>query len=140
MELNEIKKALEKSVVPAEKYKRELFLANTNLQNTIWSLSNKSKMEATGSSAGNLTHALNGVTLSPAITAESNKLQESLPNLAESLYRSQTSKTGAPPTNFKLGAFPVQNDKDQFGNSVLCFGESHNTKILIDDNEKLRVR
>lgn len=141
MELNELRKALEKSVIPAEKYKKELFMANTNLQSMIWTTSSNTKLPAVGSSIPDLTHIVNNPSSSQSAGANTNGLQESLPNLVDSLYKSQISNAGVPEINFKLGGSTLRNDiKDQHGNSILCFGEGDDTKVLIDDNEKLRVR
>lgn len=141
MELNELKKALEKSVIPAEKYRKELFMANTHLQNSIWSICSNTKLPPIGSSVPDLTHVLNNLSLSQSAPPNTNGLKESLPNLADSLYRSRINDAGVPEINFKLGDCTARDDiKDQFGNSILCFGEGNDTKVLIDDNEKLRVR
>lgn len=40
----------------------------------------------------------------------------------------------------RLTTIPQNKIKDQFGNSISCFGEGNNIKSLIEDHENLRIR
>lgn len=58
------------------------------------------------------------------------------PDASTSSQSSQTSGR----SDFRLSNIPQNKIKDQFGNSISCFGEGDNIKSLIEDHEHLRIR
>lgn len=120
IEFNEIKKALEKAVAPAEKYHNELIDANQKLHEHLWF---KPKNDVV-SVAPNQIAATSTTDL--FATNESNDN-----DAAHSVWHSN---------DFQIGNNERPKIKDQYGNSIWCFGEGNDTKLLIDDNENLRVR
>lgn len=115
IELNEIRKALAKAAVPAEKFKNELMEANRKLLDLIWSAA------ASGSSDAGSYQVTN---------------HNELPLELSELSKAYAKEPGA----FKVDLTPNPDITDQFGNRIYCFGEGTNSKRLVDDNEKLRIR
>ena len=113
--MNEIRKAIDLAIVPVEKYKRELGALMQDYQENIWKMLSATPIETNANEyLPDIDHMLNlSMKNGPS------------PNV-EALYAT---------VNFKTG--PI---KDHHGNSILCFGESNDTRELIDDNEKLRIR
>lgn len=134
MEFTEIKKALDKAIAPAEKYRNELIDANQKLHEHIWSKMTTDITKATtGQMASTSTTDLSAMLESTGLRAinHSSAACSSIPN-------------GNGLTNggfdFQIGNSAQPKIKDQFGNSILCFGEGNDTRLLIDDNENLRIR
>lgn len=133
VELNEIKKALAKATAPAEKLKNELLEANQKFHVCIWSL-----VEAQPT---NSFHS-NGVDEVLHRDDESVAIPLTIPGRSvesEPIALSPISQAYAKqPIEFKIGT--SANVTDQYGNRIYCFGEGNDTRMLIDDNEKLRIR
>lgn len=117
MEFIEVKKALEKATLPAAKFRKELMEANRKLHEFIWSKT--------------VDVPINSVSPTESINS----------NIPSGLWSKSNGNSG-PQCNggidFQIGA--STSFKDNFGNSMLCFGEGKHTKTLIDDNENLRIR
>lgn len=112
IELNEIRKALAKAAVPAEKFKTELMEANRKLLDLIWSAANR---DAGSYQVTNHTE---------------------LPLELSELSKAYAKEPGA----FKIDLTSNPDITDQFGNRIYCFGEGTNSQRLVEDNEKLRIR
>lgn len=120
MEFNEIKKALDKAIAPAEKSRTELMDANRKVIEYILN-SNKNSQKS-----------LKGISTSTTDLLNSLKLNSSV--LATSIWSNQSNIEPHNGIDFQIGnCVPSNGD-------VLCFGEGDNIKTLIDDNENLRVR
>lgn len=110
IEFNEIKKALEKATVPAQKYRNELSEANKQLHEHVWFLVEKSRMpdmNTVSTSNSDLTLITTGAAKTPNASTDSQ-----LPNEIEVR---------------KLRKMERQITDDQ-------------TKSLIDDNINLRIK
>jgi hypothetical protein len=112
IEMEEIRKAIEKAIQQADKYKFEMTTLNTELHDQLWKI------------------------------FESNRenIYEYLPDLERMLeqsriYESMNLSNGLP--SFKIGAQVTPNLKDEKGQSLLCFGEGVDATSLIADNETL---
>lgn len=114
IELIEIKKALEKAISPAEKFKRNVFDSNAKLLELIW------------------TTSVEKVTPSPSVTNDCSGNDKIDLSEITKAYADHSMK-------IKLPASSV-NITDQFGNRITCFGEGSDTQQLVDDSEKLRIR
>lgn len=123
IEYVELTKALDKAVAPVEKLRAELADANRRIVEHIHDDSYTQPGEKLLLFVSTSTTDLLGSS------------HDKSPS-ASSLYRSDQSNTG----DFRLSNSSQNTIKDQFGNSILCFGEGNNTKSLIEDNESLRIR
>lgn len=112
VELIELRKALEKAVVPAEKFRNDLLEANRKLHEQIWR---------------QITQSMNSSPTSQR-TSKSN-----------SNGNGNSHSNGG--IDFQIGSsVSHMSFKDRLGNGIFCFGEGDNIKTLIDDNENLRIR
>lgn len=115
IELNEIRKALAKASVPAEKYKKELFESNQTLLDSIWKMSRS---------------IINSVDAHEVISPS--ELPFELSEISKAYAKE--------PSAYKIDLIANPNITDQFGNRIYCFGEGTNSQTLIEDNKKLRIR
>lgn len=133
VEFNEIKKALAKATAPAEKFRNELLEANQKFHDCIWSVIEAHPTNSFPSIGVKEVTERNGESpaipiLIPARSGDSEPIALSPITQA---YAKQ-------PIEFKIGA--SANITDQHGNRIYCFGEGNDTRMLIDDNQKLRIR
>lgn len=133
VELNEIKKALAKAIVPAEKIKNELFEANRKFYGSIWSLVDAQPPN------GQQCNGIDEVIKSNATSLPIPIIIPLKSDNGEPIALSHITQTYAKePIEFKIGT--SANVTDQHGNRIYCFGEGNDTRTLIDDNEQLRIR
>lgn len=132
VELNEIKKALVKATAPAEKLKNELFEANRKFHDIIWTMIDAPPTNGLQPNAvDKVTEQNEGTLAIPTIRVRSGDGESIALSPITQAYAKQ-------PFEFKIG--PRANITDQHGNRIYCFGEGNDTRTLIDDNEKLRIR
>lgn len=133
VELIEIKKALEKATAPAEKIKNDLHEANRKFHVCIWSLVEDQPTKSFRSNGVDEVIQRNGESLAIPITipAQSGDSEPLALSPITQAYAKQ-------PIEFKIGT--SASVTDQHGNRIYCFGEGNDTRMLIDDNEKLRIR
>lgn len=128
IEFNEIKKALDKAIAPAEKSRTELMDSNRKV------------LEYILNSDKNSVKLLKGISTSTTDLMNSLKLNNSV--FTSSMCSSQLSNKSHDGIEFQIGNSVQSNGEAKLASlsNVLCFGEGDNIKTLIDDNENLRVR
>lgn len=136
-ELNEIKKTLVKATVPAEKFKNELFEANRKFHDCIWPLNDTQPtngVRSNGAVESTVTTVIKQNGQSLAIPINLVKSDDCEPIALSPITQAYAKQ----PIEFKIGT--SANVTDEHGNRIYCFGEGNDTRTLIDDNEKLRIR